>query len=124
MPSGRLDRIVAAMVRAPERGPVGADEGARDDAPDAKRIAEAPDDPAERVKPVEPERILVSRDLEHGIGRRVADGPARPQMRLAERVDHGGARAVPVAEDAVEPGFGHEGSHEVARETGLDGSGK
>ncbi len=110
VPFGRFDRVVAAMVRAPERGPVGADEGTRDDAPDAKRIAESSCDAAEGVKPIEPERLLVSRDLKHAIGRRVADRAARPEMGLAECLDHGGARAMPVAEDAVEPGFGHEGS--------------
>ena len=117
----RLDRVVATVVGAPERGTVGADEGTRDDAPNPQRIAKASHDEAKGVEPIEPEGVLVRRDLKHAVGRRVADRATRPEMGLAEGVDHGGDRHGSGTEDAVEPGFAHEARQKVGREAGFDG---
>ena len=73
-----------------------------------KRIAEAARDAAELVEPLEPEGLLMRGDLEHGIGRGVADRLPRPQVLLAELLDDVGARGVPVAEDARKPALGDQ----------------
>ena len=65
-----------------------------------ERIAEPARDPAELVEPLEPERLLVRGDLEHGVGRGVADRLQRAQMLLAEFLDDRRARGVAIAENA------------------------
>ena len=64
-----------------------ADEGPRDDAADAERIAELSADLADLVEPLEPEMLFVRADLKHGIGGGVADRLAGPDVLLAELLD-------------------------------------
>ena len=82
-----------------------------------KRIAKAARDAAELVEPLEPERLLVRGDLEHGIGRGVADRLAGPDMLLAELLDDHGAGGVPVAENAGKLAFGDQRVGQRLRET-------
>ena len=92
----RRDGEVLAMGGAGEIGRRAPDEGAGDDAPDRQRIAQAPRDAADLVEPLQPERLLVRGDLEHRIGRGVADRLQRPQVLLAEFGDDLGARGVAI----------------------------
>ena len=75
---GRRHGEILAVRRADEiiRGP--ADKGPRDDPPDPERIAETARDAAELIEPLEPEGFLMRGDLEHRVGRGVADRLSRP----------------------------------------------
>ena len=96
----RRNREILAVGGAGEIGGGAADERPGDDAADRQRIAQAPRDAAEVVEPLEPERLLMRGDLEHRVGRGVADRLAAPHVRLAELGDDRGARGVAVAENA------------------------
>ncbi len=98
-------------------GGVGADEGARDDAADVERIAETPRDFAQRIEPFEAERLLMRGDLQHGIGRRVANRLQTAQMFLAEFLDDSHARGVLVSKDARKARLGDQRLGEVGRES-------
>ena len=77
-----------------------ADEGPGDDAADVERIAEPARDAAEIIEPLEPEGLLVRGDLQHRVGRGVADRLQRPQVLLAVVLDDRRARGVAVGENA------------------------
>ena len=73
LPSGGgMAKSLRFGVRAKSLG-ARPNERARDHPADVQRIAQAPRDPAEIVEPLEPESLLVRGDLEHRIGRGVAD---------------------------------------------------
>ena len=91
---------VLAVAGALELAALLADEGPRDDAADAKRIAELSADPADLVEPLQPEMLFVRADLKNGIGGGVADRLAGPDVLLAELVDDVGAGGVAVAQNA------------------------
>ena len=83
----RRNREILAVGGADEILGALADERPGDDAADVERIAEPARDAAEIVEPLEPERLLMRGDLQHRIGRGVADRLQRPQVLLAVVLD-------------------------------------
>ena len=75
---GRGQREILAIGGADKIPGARADERPRDDAADLQLVAKLPRDAAELVEALETEGLLVRGDLEHGIGRGVADGLPRP----------------------------------------------
>ena len=111
----RLEREVVA-VRRPLVAAGRAGERPRDHATD--RVLAGEDlarDPAPLVELLERDRLLVRRDLEDGVGRRVDDPLARLLMLLAELLDDVGARRRLVPEHAAAR-LVHERVDHVVRE--------
>ena len=102
----RRYRIIAPVRGAPEARLVLADERPRDDAADAQRVEQAAGDHARLGEPVEAERLLVGGDLEHTVGRGVADRFQRREMLGAKLLDDGGTGRMAVPEDARQAGAG------------------
>src|SRR5208282_2917677 len=102
---GRRNGKILAVGGADELLRRRSDKGARDDAADVERIAEAARNAAETVKPFEPEGVLVRGDLQHGVRRGVADGLQRAEVLLAELLDDDRARGVTIAQNAGKPAF-------------------
>ena len=97
----RLEREVVP-VRRPLVVPRRADERAGDDAADGVLAGEdLARGPAGVVQLLERDRLLVRRDLEDGVGRRVDDPLAGLLVLLAELLDHLGAGRGLVAEHAA-----------------------
>ena len=111
----RHERVVVAVRRA--HVVVGrAGERPRDHAADCVLAGEdLARDLARLVELVERHRLLVRRDLEDGVGRRVDDPLAGLLVLLAELLDDLGARRGLVAEHAA-PGAVHERVDDVVRE--------
>ena len=76
-------------------------------------------DLAHLVEPLQPEMGLVRGDLEHRVGRGVADRLAGPDVLLAERLDDRHARGVLVAEDARQLRLGDQRVGQRLRERRL-----
>jgi len=95
---------ILAVAGALEAGLGRADEGPRDDAADLVGVAELASDAAQLVEALEPERLLMCRDLQHAVDRGVEDRLAGAHMLRAVFVDDGGA--VTVDEGAAAGEFG------------------
>ena len=91
---------VLAVGGAAERVRALAHERPCDHAADIERLGQLLGDRADRVEPLEPEMRLVRGDLEHRVGRGVADRLAAADVLLAEVADDVGAGRVAVAQDA------------------------
>ncbi len=110
------DREVAAVRGAPEPLRRRADERSGNDPADPERIAEPSGDAGDVEEALEPERLLVRRDLEDAVDRGVADRPAGPEVLLAKRVDQRRPGRVAVAEDPGQAGLVDEAPDETLRE--------
>jgi hypothetical protein len=85
-----------------------ADERPRDDAADVVVIDQLAGYIADIVKPLQPERLFVGRDLEYAVRGRIHDRFARPDVLVAELGDDRRAGRVAVAQNAGQAGAFHE----------------
>ena len=106
-------------------------EGAGDDPADPVGVADLAGDPTELVEPIQPERLLVSGDLEDAVGRGVADRLARPDVLCPETLDDRDTGGVAITEDTgefapfdqhLDEGSG-EGRHPVGKVAPILGDG-
>ena len=95
-----------------------------DHPPDVQRVDEGAHRPAQLIEPFEPEMPLMGRDLDDGIGRRVADRLACPDVLFAQPRDDLRARCVAVAQDAgnASPGDDLVGERNGKARHGAEGS--
>ena len=114
----RRDGVVVP-VRGAGVGARLAGEGPRDDPADPHRRGQPEGGLAGLVEALEPERLLVGRDLEDAVGGGVADGPASPHALLAQLRDDGGAGRVPIAENAGQPCVPDQRLGQFPRKAGL-----
>ena len=112
------DGVVLAVARALEVSGAGADEGPGDHAADVQRIAQRARRNAHVVKPLQPERRFVGRDLQYTVGRGVDDRHARGHVLDPEFGDDRGARGVLVAEDARQAAAGNQIIRELLGKAG------
>ena len=96
----RRRREVAPVAGAREVVGAVADEGPRDDPPDAVFVDEFARDLAQLVQAVQAEGLLVAGDLEDAVGRGVDDRLAGPHVFDAELSDDLGTRSVTVSDYA------------------------
>src|SRR5450432_739991 len=88
------------MRGAGEIGARAPDERSGDHPADIERVAQTPSDLAQVVKALQPERLLMSGDLQNGIGGSVKDRRQRAQMFLSIVLDHSRPGGVLVAKNA------------------------
>src|ERR1700730_1228836 len=81
---------------------------ARDDAADIERIAEAPRNAAEIIKPLAPKDRFMRSELQNRIGGGVADRCTALDMVGAETLDDFDSRGMTIAENAGKPSLGDQ----------------
>jgi hypothetical protein len=116
---GRRDGVVAPVAGPGETRFGAAQERPRDRPSDAAGVQEGREPFAERVEPVEPERLFMRGDLDDAVGRGVADGPAGAQVLGAEVVHDGEAGGVAIAQDTPGSGQSADLRHQSVVEGGL-----
>ena len=100
---GRGHRIVATVV-SPEIVGSRSTEWPGNHPADLERFQKLAGDLANRIKPPQPKFLLVCRDLEHAVGRGVANRLSRTNVIVAEACDDLGPGGMAVAEDAWKAG--------------------